>query len=518
MNTTVGPVIAPADHSTSAQKVVFEPKIMVQTRSEVDMLDDGFKWRIYGQKVVKLIVKLSATIHRCTGHLHKEIWEAKDNDVRSCLVEKQRDDVGFEMVNLSYLGGFWVLIDTGSSKSKENIIKHMGVLSWFSELVPADDSFGSLSDVDEADDPSLPYKKLCVITKPDVSIDYKLKVIVKGTRVTGSTYQRTIRSVVTPEIITSLSDSDSDKDASVDENLNHDCGNIDLNGDNVNDLDPDHVLANRLERKDSGDNTEATSPSLSDIMKRLADLDKSFDQGNATDDLVKDRSALLKDLHDINSTDIDQVENLERNVTYNEIKRAVWDCGTNKSPGPDGFTLLLLSVDTGCSMSSSFLSRRVLEEVLSKTASFFLWKKSRWCAVYQVLARIVSWTLTSSGRVLVPTKINILAWKVCKDILPTRFNLSLRGVDIKSIPFFSCCHMRGKSSSHLWISWLSSLRLSKGAKSILEGVIYVSWWAIWKYRNQVIFRSSPPRLHVIFDEIVLMSFTWCSNRSKSRSL
>ncbi|GKC90419.1 RNA-directed DNA polymerase, eukaryota, partial [Tanacetum coccineum] len=129
-----------------------------------------------------------------------------------------------------------------------------------------------------------------------------------------------------------------------------------------------------------------------------------------------------------------------------------------------------------------------------------------------------------------------------KDILPTRFNLSLRGVDINSI-LCPVCHMAEESSSHLffscnvarllfqkitrwwdldvvdlfsyedWIFWLSPLRLSKGAKSILEGVIYVSWWAIWKYRNQVIFGSSPPRLHLIFDEIVLMSFTWCSNRS-----
>ncbi|GKB44769.1 RNA-directed DNA polymerase, eukaryota [Tanacetum coccineum] len=33
-----------------------------------------------------------------------------------------------------------------------------------------------------------------------------------------------------------------------------------------------------------------------------------------------------------------QKEDLERSVTYDEIKRAVWDCGTNKSPGPDGFT------------------------------------------------------------------------------------------------------------------------------------------------------------------------------------
>nr|GEZ05447.1 putative RNA-directed DNA polymerase, eukaryota, reverse transcriptase zinc-binding domain protein [Tanacetum cinerariifolium] len=34
----------------------------------------------------------------------------------------------------------------------------------------------------------------------------------------------------------------------------------------------------------------------------------------------------------------DQKEDLERNVTLNEIKSAVWDCGTNKYPGLDGFT------------------------------------------------------------------------------------------------------------------------------------------------------------------------------------
>nr|GFA21010.1 RNA-directed DNA polymerase, eukaryota, reverse transcriptase zinc-binding domain protein [Tanacetum cinerariifolium] len=32
------------------------------------------------------------------------------------------------------------------------------------------------------------------------------------------------------------------------------------------------------------------------------------------------------------------VQDLERTVTYEEVKRAVWDCGTNKSPGPDGFS------------------------------------------------------------------------------------------------------------------------------------------------------------------------------------
>ncbi|GJY42046.1 RNA-directed DNA polymerase, eukaryota, reverse transcriptase zinc-binding domain protein [Tanacetum coccineum] len=33
-----------------------------------------------------------------------------------------------------------------------------------------------------------------------------------------------------------------------------------------------------------------------------------------------------------------QQSDLERDVSKDEIKRAVWDCGTDKSPGPDGFT------------------------------------------------------------------------------------------------------------------------------------------------------------------------------------
>ncbi|KAG5247395.1 WRKY transcription factor [Salix suchowensis] len=38
---------------TLPHKTVTEPKIIVQTRSEVDLLDDGYRWRKYGQKVVK---------------------------------------------------------------------------------------------------------------------------------------------------------------------------------------------------------------------------------------------------------------------------------------------------------------------------------------------------------------------------------------------------------------------------------------------------------------------------------
>ncbi|GJX59094.1 RNA-directed DNA polymerase, eukaryota [Tanacetum coccineum] len=34
----------------------------------------------------------------------------------------------------------------------------------------------------------------------------------------------------------------------------------------------------------------------------------------------------------------DQIDDLDRNISRDEIKAAVWDCGENKSPGPNGFT------------------------------------------------------------------------------------------------------------------------------------------------------------------------------------
>jgi hypothetical protein len=36
-----------------AKRKTREPRFCFQTRSDVDVLDDGYKWRKYGQKVVK---------------------------------------------------------------------------------------------------------------------------------------------------------------------------------------------------------------------------------------------------------------------------------------------------------------------------------------------------------------------------------------------------------------------------------------------------------------------------------
>lgn len=38
---------------TPVIKPIREPRVVVQTLSEVDILDDGYRWRKYGQKVVR---------------------------------------------------------------------------------------------------------------------------------------------------------------------------------------------------------------------------------------------------------------------------------------------------------------------------------------------------------------------------------------------------------------------------------------------------------------------------------
>jgi hypothetical protein len=37
----------------AGSKTVRESRIVVQTTSDIDILDDGYKWRKYGQKVVR---------------------------------------------------------------------------------------------------------------------------------------------------------------------------------------------------------------------------------------------------------------------------------------------------------------------------------------------------------------------------------------------------------------------------------------------------------------------------------
>nr|GFA74779.1 RNA-directed DNA polymerase, eukaryota [Tanacetum cinerariifolium] len=103
-----------------------------------------------------------------------------------------------------------------------------------------------------------------------------------------------------------------------------------------------------------------------------------------------------------------------------------------------------------------------------------------------------------------PIKINVLAWKVRVNALPTRFNLSRRGITIQYIiclicdcgvestehVFVRCCLTRQPGrmvpnwwnityaevdSIEEWKDWCSSLRLAVKSKMVFEGV----WFTLW---------------------------------------
>ncbi|GKA47977.1 RNA-directed DNA polymerase, eukaryota, reverse transcriptase zinc-binding domain protein [Tanacetum coccineum] len=146
---------------------------------------------------------------------------------------------------------------------------------------------------------------------------------------------------------------------------------------------------------------------------------------------------------------------------------------------------------------------------------------------------------------LVPIKLNILAWRIHLDRLPTRMNLSSRGLEIPSI-LCPLCNEAAESTSHIFFScslarqilskvscwweledlsfnsydeWLASLcnsRLSARMKEFFESTCYVAWWLIWRFRNQCLFGSCEPRRELLFDDIVQMSFLWISSHCKSK--
>ncbi|GJY09056.1 RNA-directed DNA polymerase, eukaryota, partial [Tanacetum coccineum] len=131
----------------------------------------------------------------------------------------------------------------------------------------------------------------------------------------------------------------------------------------------------------------------------------------------------------------------------------------------------------------------------------------------------------------VPIKVNVHAWKVKSDSLPTRFNISRRGIYIDSIMcaicdkgaetsshlFFSCCMVRQVvrlitcwwdvpymefESYDGWLAWLVNLRLPYKNKMMLEGVFYVMWWHLWTFRNKTIFKAKAPAKALFFDDVV----------------
>nr|GEW62816.1 RNA-directed DNA polymerase, eukaryota [Tanacetum cinerariifolium] len=131
----------------------------------------------------------------------------------------------------------------------------------------------------------------------------------------------------------------------------------------------------------------------------------------------------------------------------------------------------------------------------------------------------------------VPIKVNVYAWKVMTDSLPTRFNISRRGIDIDSLVCVNCdrgvetsrhfffeCGMV-KQVSHLinhwwdvpdmeidsydtWKTWLSNICMHSRNKKMFEGIYYVMWWLIWNFQNKKIFEAKVISKAIFFDDVI----------------
>nr|GEW65695.1 RNA-directed DNA polymerase, eukaryota, nucleotide-binding alpha-beta plait domain protein [Tanacetum cinerariifolium] len=344
----------------------------------------------------------------------------------------------FENVNLSYLGGMWVLMEMDSIESKEKISKHVGVGSWFYEIKPACNSFvtdetkvwisvegltikaytrntfakivspwGKLSELEADDNLSLPYKKLYVITRPNVIINDKIKVFVKG-----RVYWIRVKELDawTPEFSNDLNDNSSsdgpsirysrgvlcvwDSNMFVKESVTISDSFVAIRGTWVSTSTkliiifvyaPQDVSERRTLWEyisimiDSWEGANAFNYFIS--MASLVDLSLegysyTWSHKSALKMCKLDRISL--DAQFPKRISSDQNEDLKRNVTYDEIKYTVWDCGVIHRSLPLFLRRKMLS-----DVQSAFVNNiQILDGIL------FINELISWCKIKKTTATI----------------------------------------------------------------------------------------------------------------------------------
>nr|GEX80204.1 RNA-directed DNA polymerase, eukaryota [Tanacetum cinerariifolium] len=187
-----------------------------------------------------------------------------------------------------------------------------------------------------------------------------------------------------------------------------------------------------------------------------------------------------------NRLSLEQQADLEQNVSNKEIKSTIWDCGMNKSLGPDGFSFefchrywkllehdivavvkeffasVLFSdipIDNSLTLSHIFFTNDAIfvdiygeDGALNSLSS--LSKRSPWLDIIRELiddSILPKEDVATRWVKVMPIKINVFAWRVRLDKLSTRLNLSLKGIDVLTI-VCPLCHAFVESDSHISFS------------------------------------------------------------------
>nr|XP_043633690.1 uncharacterized protein LOC122604895 [Erigeron canadensis] len=146
-----------------------------------------------------------------------------------------------------------------------------------------------------------------------------------------------------------------------------------------------------------------------------------------------------------------------------------------------------------------------------------------------------------------PIKVNFLAWSLWLGRLPSKDNLIFRNVNLQST---SCdiCGLDEESPEHVFGSCIitsqvweaisqwcriscffffsvtdlpilyQSLRGDMGWKLAVQLVFFMTFWGLWRNRNNAVFNSKRTSAKHLFEEIRYPSFLWIKNRSRNLTL
>ncbi|GJV50353.1 RNA-directed DNA polymerase, eukaryota, reverse transcriptase zinc-binding domain protein [Tanacetum coccineum] len=187
----------------------------------------------------------------------------------------------------------------------------------------------------------------------------------------------------------------------------------------------------------------------------ITSIEKKIDEGFASPSDTENHLNLLHELKKIDNTKRDY---LKRLVTLKEIKEAVWDCGSSKAPGPDGFSFAfvkkywdIIQKDLYDFISSFFASS---ELPYGANSSFFT-----------LIPKVNNPTLITDFRLISLIDIH---YKIIAKILANRLSKVIDKIVSKEQSAFIVGHhiLDSLGFGLKWHSWIKT-RLSSSRASIL---------------------------------------------------
>ncbi|GJZ78185.1 RNA-directed DNA polymerase, eukaryota, nucleotide-binding alpha-beta plait domain protein [Tanacetum coccineum] len=227
-------------------------------------------------------------------------------------------DEGFVNVTLSYLGGLWVMFECDKPDTKRNLVNHVGINSWFQVIQEVNPDFVSDERVVWLDIEGVPLYAWSRKSFDKIGNKWGEVLNIEDSYETSFGLNKELNKEVSPN-------------------------------DNAKSNEHSQVV-----------HEDVSFNSVADLMSNLNDLKRL--EGYDYLPKAKVRWAIEGDENVQN-----QVADLERHVSHDEIRLAVWDCGVNKSPGPDGFT----SVDEDVFKRHSFTGILLLSHLIMRIDDAF---------------------------------------------------------------------------------------------------------------------------------------------------